>query len=100
MRVFNTLNLYEKDVAKNYVSASYKNFTIRYHREEKPILERYVPELLDRAFKRDGRALRLHADDAGRHRALRGAPELRDPHQRPADTPRFRACVSGGRWRR
>ena len=50
VRVFNTLNLYEKDVANNYVSASYKRFTIRYHREEKAILERYVPQLLDRAF--------------------------------------------------
>ena len=50
VRVFNTLNLYEKDIAKNYVSVSFKNFTIRYHTEEKPILERYVPELLDRAF--------------------------------------------------
>jgi cellulose synthase operon protein C len=50
VRVFNTLNLYEKDVASNYTSASYKRFTIRYHREEKAILERYVPELLDRAY--------------------------------------------------
>jgi Flp pilus assembly protein TadD len=50
VRVFNTLNLYEKAIPKDYVSVSYKNFTIRYHKDERAILERYVPRWLDRAF--------------------------------------------------
>lgn len=50
VRVYNTLNLYEKDVANNYVTEKSGRFVIRYHKEEKPILERYVPDLLERAW--------------------------------------------------
>ena len=50
VRVFNTLNLYEKEIPKSYESFTHGIFTIRYHKEEKEILDRYVPELLERAW--------------------------------------------------
>lgn len=50
VRVFNTLNLYEKTIAKDYVTVDGTNFRIRYHKEERPILERYVPKMLDQAW--------------------------------------------------
>jgi cellulose synthase operon protein C len=52
VRVFNTLNLYEDEIPKNYVSVKHKLFTIRYHKEERPILERYVPQLLEQAWRK------------------------------------------------
>jgi tetratricopeptide (TPR) repeat protein len=52
VRVFNTLNLYEKTIKESYVSEKYPLFVIRYHKEEKPILERYVPALLERAWRK------------------------------------------------
>lgn len=50
VRVFNTLNLYEEVIAQKYESASHKGFRIRYPRQERAILERYVPQLLDAAW--------------------------------------------------
>jgi cellulose synthase operon protein C len=50
VRVFNTLNLYEKDIATQYVTATGQTFNIRYAKEEKAILERYVPRLLEEAW--------------------------------------------------
>lgn len=50
-RVKNTLTLFEKIIPANYVSVGGKRFTIRYHKQDRALLERYVPELLDRAFK-------------------------------------------------
>lgn len=50
VRVYNTLELLEKVVPESYVSARYKLFEIRYDKEEKPILERYVPQLLEAAW--------------------------------------------------
>jgi cellulose synthase operon protein C len=52
VRVFNTLNLYEKEIPQNYVSVSHKLFTIRYHKAEKALLERYVPQLLGEAWRK------------------------------------------------
>ena len=43
VRVFNTLELFEKVVPKQYVSVPGARFTIRYHQRDKPVLERYVP---------------------------------------------------------
>jgi tetratricopeptide (TPR) repeat protein len=51
VRVFNTLELFEKVVPKEYVSVPGARFTIRYHQKDKPVLERYVPELLERSWK-------------------------------------------------
>ncbi|MEN9577017.1 MAG: hypothetical protein RJA70_26 [Pseudomonadota bacterium] len=52
VRVFNTLNLYEEVVAKHYVDVPGKRFNLRYSKEERTILERYVPALLDDAWER------------------------------------------------
>jgi tetratricopeptide (TPR) repeat protein len=48
--VFNTLNLYENTIAKEYVTVDGTRFRIRYHKDEKAILERYVPKMLDQAW--------------------------------------------------
>ena len=50
VRVFNTLNLYEKTIPKQYVSVDHPPFRIRYRKDERAILERYVPPLLDEAW--------------------------------------------------
>jgi cellulose synthase operon protein C len=51
VRVFNTLNLYEQVIPKSYLSADSPPFVIRYHKDDRAVLERYVPELLKRAWK-------------------------------------------------
>src|SRR5690606_10881512 len=50
VRVFNTLNLYEKEIPKNYVTVDHGKFRVRYHKDEKAVLERYVPALLEQAW--------------------------------------------------
>jgi tetratricopeptide (TPR) repeat protein len=50
VRVYNTLNLYEKDIAATYVTVDGTNFKIRYAKDEKAILERYVPRMLEEAW--------------------------------------------------
>ncbi len=50
VRVYNTLNLFEKDIPTEYVTVKGPVFNIRYHKEEKAILERYVPRMLDEAW--------------------------------------------------
>ncbi len=50
VRVFNTLNLYEDTIAKDYTTVEGTVFRIRYHKAEKRILERYVPQMLDQAW--------------------------------------------------
>src|SRR5262249_44456790 len=50
LRVFNTLNLYEKDIARDYEIVEHPHFKIRYHKQDRPILERYLPQMLDRAW--------------------------------------------------
>ena len=50
VRVFNTLNLYEKDIQTSYVTVQGQRFALRYHKEERAILERYVPRMLDEAW--------------------------------------------------
>ena len=50
VRVFNTLNLYEKEIAVSYETVEGTPFRIRYHKEERPILSRYVPALLTEAW--------------------------------------------------
>ncbi|HEY3666617.1 MAG TPA: tetratricopeptide repeat protein, partial [Polyangiaceae bacterium] len=52
VRVFNTLNLYEKTIARDYVTVEHPPFRIRYRKDERAILERYVPALLDQAWPR------------------------------------------------
>ncbi len=50
VRVYNTLNLFEKDIPTEYVTVKGPRFNIRYHKEEKAILERYIPRMLDEAW--------------------------------------------------
>lgn len=50
VRVFNTLNMYEQQVAINYESAPSGVFKLRYAKDEKAMLERYVPRLLGEAW--------------------------------------------------
>lgn len=52
VRVFNTLNLYEKTIPKKYVDVEGARFKFRYPKEEQPVLERFVPELLNTAWER------------------------------------------------
>lgn len=50
VRVFNTLNLYEKQIATSYETAEGGVFKVRYPKEEKAVLERYVPRMLGEAW--------------------------------------------------
>ncbi|HLM72094.1 MAG TPA: hypothetical protein VK459_05375, partial [Polyangiaceae bacterium] len=50
VRVFNTLNLYEKEIQNDYVTVQGQQFLLRYHKDEKAILERYAPRMLDEAW--------------------------------------------------
>jgi Flp pilus assembly protein TadD len=50
VRVYNTLNLFEKEIANEYVTVKGPIFNIRYQKEDKEILERYVPRMLDEAW--------------------------------------------------
>ncbi len=50
VRVFNTLNLFEKNIATEYVTVAGQTFKMRYHKDEREILERYVPRMLEEAW--------------------------------------------------
>lgn len=50
VRVFNTLNLYEKKIANDYVTVSHGPFRIRYAKSEQAVLSRYVPAMVDEAW--------------------------------------------------
>ncbi len=52
VRVMNTLELYEKIVPRDYEETRVGRFRIRYPKKERALLERYVPDLLDRAWKK------------------------------------------------
>lgn len=50
VRTVNTLNLFEDKIPRDYEFSSTKNFKIRYNKEEKPALARYLEPTLERAF--------------------------------------------------
>jgi len=50
VRVYNTLNLFEETIPKDYVTVDGTTFRIRYHKDEKRVLERYVPRMLKEAW--------------------------------------------------
>ena len=50
VRVFNTLNFYEQTIAKEYVTVDGARFRLRYHKDEKAVLERYLPQMLEQAW--------------------------------------------------
>jgi cellulose synthase operon protein C len=51
VRAFNTLNLYERDIPQKYESVDGAVFHVRYPKDEKKVLERYMPGFLDDAWK-------------------------------------------------
>jgi len=50
VRTVNTLNLFERTIPKQYSFATTKDFRIRFHNDEKAVLERYIEPTLERAF--------------------------------------------------
>jgi Tfp pilus assembly protein PilF len=50
VRVFNTLNMYEQQIPNQYDLVTDGIFKIRYAKEERPIMERYVPRMLGEAW--------------------------------------------------
>ncbi|MBZ0237022.1 MAG: tetratricopeptide repeat protein [Deltaproteobacteria bacterium] len=50
VRTYNTLNLFDDVIPKEYVFASSKSFKIRYHKDEQKLLARYLEPVLERAF--------------------------------------------------
>ncbi|MCU0685540.1 MAG: tetratricopeptide repeat protein [Polyangiaceae bacterium] len=50
VRAFNTLNLYERDIAQKYDTVTQGPFRVRYPKDEKKVLERYVPGFLNEAW--------------------------------------------------
>ncbi|WP_428264705.1 tetratricopeptide repeat protein [Haliangium sp.] len=51
VRTYNTLNLFEDELPKQYSFVQGKHFKLRYPNREKDILRRYIEPLLDRAFE-------------------------------------------------
>jgi cellulose synthase operon protein C len=50
VRTYNTLNLFEQTIPKEYAFHATKHFRIRYHNAEQKILSRYLEPMLERAF--------------------------------------------------
>jgi cellulose synthase operon protein C len=50
IRTFNTKNLFERTIPKEYSFQTTKSFRIRYHKDERPVLSRYLEPTLERAF--------------------------------------------------
>ncbi|MEM9192798.1 MAG: tetratricopeptide repeat protein [Myxococcota bacterium] len=51
VHVFNTLNLYDDIIQTQYETFEAAPFTFRMHREERPVLERYIPPTLQQAYE-------------------------------------------------
>ena len=50
VRVYNTLNLFEKDIPQKYDTVLSGSFRYRYDKQERAVLERYIPPMLEEAF--------------------------------------------------
>ncbi|MFO0552132.1 MAG: tetratricopeptide repeat protein [Polyangiaceae bacterium] len=50
VRVKNTLDLYANTIAKDYTTVDGQTFRIRYAKDEKDVMERYVPQMLEEAW--------------------------------------------------
>lgn len=50
VRVFNILNLFDGPIARDYEEITARPFVLRMHREERPVLARYVPQTLSAAY--------------------------------------------------
>ncbi len=51
VRVYNTLEMYEGVIARDYVTVNHPRFAIRYRKDERELLDRYVPKMMDQAFE-------------------------------------------------
>lgn len=51
VRVYNTLNLYDDVIPEHYEDFEEGPFEFRMHKKERPLLERYVPRTLRRAYR-------------------------------------------------
>ena len=52
VHVYNTLNLYDNIIARQFVDVQAAPLTLRMHREERPILQRYAAPFLRDAYRR------------------------------------------------
>jgi tetratricopeptide (TPR) repeat protein len=52
VRVYNSLNLYEQVIPDGYITRKHGRFVVRYPKAEVALLERYVPALLERAYRK------------------------------------------------
>ncbi len=50
VRTYNTRELFRKTIPKEYTFGTSKNFRIRYHKDEKAVLARYLEPTMERAF--------------------------------------------------
>jgi hypothetical protein len=50
VRVFNTLNMYEQQIPQQYELAADGIFKVRYAKDERAVMERYVPRMLGEAW--------------------------------------------------
>ncbi|MDB4960591.1 MAG: repeat-containing protein [Myxococcales bacterium] len=50
VRTYNTRDLFKQTIPKDYSIAMTKNFRIRYHNEERPVLSRYLEPTMEKAF--------------------------------------------------
>jgi tetratricopeptide (TPR) repeat protein len=50
VRVYNTLNLFEKDIPNLYDTVLQGSFRYRFDKKERALLERYVPPMMEEAF--------------------------------------------------
>ena len=50
VRTFNTRDLFKQTIPKDYSIAMTKNFRIRYHNDERPVLSRYLEPTMEKAF--------------------------------------------------
>jgi cellulose synthase operon protein C len=51
VRVYNTLEMYEGVIARDYVTVTHPRFAIRYRKDERELLDRYVPQMMSQAFE-------------------------------------------------
>lgn len=50
VRTFNTKNLFERTIPNEYIFQNSKSFKIRYHKDERAVLSRYLEPTLEKAF--------------------------------------------------
>ncbi len=50
IRAYNTRHLFKDTIPKEYAIGTTQNFRIRYHKEEQPVLSRYLEPTMERAF--------------------------------------------------